>query len=873
MIQEDAKLSARCRELADLTAEASAWATDNRDTVRGEYNGLQRELRRAGRLFRTCAEAAARKMCVGVFGPSQAGKSYLISALARDDKGALMADFSGETHDFISEINPEGGKESTGLVTRFTTEHGNAAPAGYPVRVQLLSETDLVKILANTYYADCEHRNPPNPEAIHEALSKLEKLTGTGPVPQGATLDDLEDLREYLDKDFRGKARVQELERCFWTRALDMGPRLDLPARIRLYALLWDEVAPFTALLGLLLEALHGLGCPAQAFAPMSALIPRDASIIDVALLKGLGGVASADTLELTTAAGTRSTLPRSVVTALTAELTIVMHQSPDPLFNYTDLLDFPGYRSRFQLDDVRRELEKPDILKDLFLRGKVAYLFQRYCARRELTSMLLCIGPSNQEVQDLPGVINEWVTATHGKTPERRADKKSALYFVLSKFDMEFEQKKGAPSVETRWDTRLHTSLLDFFGKQHDWPRLWNGSHAFNNLFLLRNPNFRFDAVLSYDQNGLEQGVRPDQQNYVNALESAFMHSALVKEHFENPRESWDAAMRLNDGGISLIREKLQPLCDPAIKRAQISTNLAEQQELLLNRLKPFWKSDDREELRARKTELFDELLQHLAVIIDGQIFGEFLFSLGLQDQDLVKLYREAERQAMQSGATANMSASPRVSISALLKHVRGSEAPAPQKCHKDAAAVYAELIEGHWLQLLHALADDPALQARYALPGKAFADLVNEFTLAAERLRLRETLEEKLRLASNYANMDRDRLLWKQASLAASHYNAFVTWLGMNPRELTAAERTTHVDGQSIVLFDPPPPVNGVPQLDTQPTAQETRWCGDWLLALMRLIMDNVNFDGEQNINVEQNTRVGHIIRGMAPQQDSAQ
>ena len=40
-------------------------------------------------------QAARRKMCVGVFGPSQSGKSYLISALARDAKGSLLADFGG----------------------------------------------------------------------------------------------------------------------------------------------------------------------------------------------------------------------------------------------------------------------------------------------------------------------------------------------------------------------------------------------------------------------------------------------------------------------------------------------------------------------------------------------------------------------------------------------------------------------------------------------------------------------------------------------------------------------------------------------------------------------------------------------------------
>ena len=85
----------QCSALIDDAARASAWLNDNRALAGGEFDGLQADLRRAARFFGKCRTAAARKMCVGVFGPSQAGKSYLISALARDADGALMADFAG----------------------------------------------------------------------------------------------------------------------------------------------------------------------------------------------------------------------------------------------------------------------------------------------------------------------------------------------------------------------------------------------------------------------------------------------------------------------------------------------------------------------------------------------------------------------------------------------------------------------------------------------------------------------------------------------------------------------------------------------------------------------------------------------------------
>ena len=279
----------QCSALIDDAARASAWLNDNRALAGGEFDGLQADLRRAARFFGKCRTAAARKMCVGVFGPSQAGKSYLISALARDADGALMADFAGTSHDFLGEINPEGGKESTGLVTRFTLTR-EATPPGFPVRVRLLTETDLVRILANTYYADCEHRDAPDGKAIAAKLAELEKEANRAPAQTAPApgVDDFEELWEYLENNFQAKPRVQELRRNYRDRAPAIGPRLSLDGRIRLYSLIWNETPAFTRVLRRLAEALEALGFPDAAYCPLAVLIPREHSIIDVAALAAL---------------------------------------------------------------------------------------------------------------------------------------------------------------------------------------------------------------------------------------------------------------------------------------------------------------------------------------------------------------------------------------------------------------------------------------------------------------------------------------------------------------------------------------------------------------------------------------------------------
>ena len=52
---------------------------------------------------------------------------------------------------------PGGRAQITGLVTRFSLKPGSEVAPAAPVQMQLLSQTDLVKILGNTYYADCDH--------------------------------------------------------------------------------------------------------------------------------------------------------------------------------------------------------------------------------------------------------------------------------------------------------------------------------------------------------------------------------------------------------------------------------------------------------------------------------------------------------------------------------------------------------------------------------------------------------------------------------------------------------------------------------------------------------------------------------------------
>lgn len=886
MLPEDEALAARCQTVGQALQTALTWVSDNGERIGQASVGLQRDLRKSRLLAQSLETAARRKMGVSVFGPSQAGKSYLVSALARPGLKPLLANFASQPVDFIREINPEGGRESTGLVTRFTLDRSTEATPDYPVELRLLTQNDLVKIIGNTYYADCRHDDWPDPEpdAILQRLAELAPCARPNAIDPLRD-DDLYDLEDYFWRSFRGAGRIKVLKNTpFWSQAADLAPRLPPTDRARLLALLWGDVEPFTQLYLRLYHALKSLDFAPVARCPLTALIPRERSIIDVQMLRSLG-MDGGDRVTVLT--GTRPVeLPRAEVTALTAELKIVLEHPPAGLdgaaygfFQHTDLLDFPGARSREQIRDLPEYLSRPDALSGFFLRGKVAYLFERYCAEQELTAMLLCIGPGNQEVRGLPDLVNDWITATHGATAEARAGHPASLFLMLTKFDMEFEQKAGASEDPAqRWSIRLSSSLLDFFGKQHDWPRCWDPQGGFRNVFWLRNPHFKQKAIFDYDGDR-ERQVRDAEQAYVASLRAGFLHNPDVRRHFADPARAWDAALRLNDGGVSYLVEQLSPVCQPELKRRQVTRRLGDLARAAAGRLRSYYVSDDLDAERAKKRQLGKALARKLVNCAANQRFGDFLWSLYVSDESLYDVYLQIERQP---GAPLVEQARPeselmgaQVNAADLLGLFSDDEPDAPPPASEafhppprlmmDAAARYASEVIAHWLDQLRELSGESASQNYFSLTAEEFSALVHELATGAERLDLRQRIAASVRDASHFHNIHREKLAWKQAALAAALLNTYISSLGFDPQGDSARRPMITVAGRQRPLFAPRQPFTGYPPLGPKPLPYDQDFYADWLYALTLLIEGNVAGAIATEADREQNRRLGQALAAL--------
>lgn len=604
------------------------------------------------------------------------------------------------------------------------------------------------------------------------------------------------------------------------------------------------------------------LGFAEDAFCALDALTPAVTGILNVETLAELGA-ANADVIEIS-AGGKTISMPRAVVTALAAELRMTMKEAPWPFFDHTDLLDFPGYRSRTptNLTNYLREAGG-DALKELFLRGKVDYLFQRYTAEQELTSMLLCLRPSNLEVATLPAVIEEWIGATHGSSPAARQGRPQLLFFVLTMFDQHLSETVVTEDVDPglRFQARLEASLLKPFAKMaNSWPRRWTPEEPFKNCFWIRNPNYKAEGVIQYEGRR-EVRVLPLKVERIAELRAAHARAPEVIEHFRDPDRAFDEVMRLNDGGVSYLAAALEQVCKPGMKEAQARNRMSDLKKRMFDTLAPHYVPTDSERRVAERTVVADTVLDDFAECIQRQTFGTFLRGICVDRGDLVEAFYEArlsgalsESRAGPAGETKPVAPSEQEPLSVIIKR-RGKPELQPSVPPINTAAVssgpraarYGGLARAAmqlWSKSVHGVCDDLAFAEATGVPPKALKEIATEVLSTARR----KGLETSLRVAITDATHieTTEQAAAKATIIAERLINRFVSTLGVDQ-----AARNTHFDASGI---------------GEQPTDFRQEFSLMWLQSFSDQTIENARSSDGLILDPEQNAKLGEILTGLS-------
>jgi len=866
----------------------------NAPRLDNEADHLILKMRRIRNLARRLGAVSALPMTVGFFGLSQAGKSYLISTLAAGANGKLETDLGGQRLDFLTHVNPPGGgKEATGLVTRFSrTAH--AGPAEFPIELKLFGEVEVAKILANSFFNDFnteKFQYEYNDASVRQLLKDLTRRKQHQPVP-GVSADDVVDLWDYLQDRFPGS--LKQLNGHYWPTAVELAPFLPVEDRAKLFTILWGEIPELTDTyqsFGQTLASLHHAG---KVYAPLDALVnttPQGGlsqadSIMNVDMLERLGKATDKNVTvqpSIDDELQPPVTLSLAQLAALTAEMVFPLaEKTREPLFEEVDLLDFPGYRGRLSvetLDDVRRAVKSDDAnpVAQLILRGKVAYLFERYTDSQEMNVLIVCT-PSNKQsdVTSVGPVLTEWIARTQGSTPEIRARRQSGLLWAITMFDMRIGNSldMGEDLLQLAWGNNgmMKMAMLERFG-QYAWMQEWVPGKPFNNTFLVRKPRMKV-AFLDLED-GEEKAVNATLAPQLELMRRTFASDETVREHVHEPAAAWDAMMTLNDGGMGSVTGYLQNVARREFKLERIREQMDDLvHDLVENRLGPWFLAEGAGEMEKKKkiAQQIVDALKPRALLL-----GEFLHQLQLPDDLLRTLYLRADdepvsEQAAQTGGAEEPAAALNlggdlISLGDDLDLFGSSDAPVTRS-EKTAPSLsggsdarFAQAVLREWINHLRNIAEDQRLMAFLGFPKVAVEALVDELITAANRLNLQSLLLNTI-VSTEQVGTKREQLVDRQVLTARTVLADFIAWLGFI--DVPLVDRPDSIANKGAKLFEPPRmvPPGTLPKLPAQPINHTGIYLFDWLVGLSKIAMGNAGHSAGREITPEQNADLGHII-----------
>lgn len=599
------------------------------------------------------------KPVMAVFGGSQVGKSYLIKNLLSWNGQPFIIKNQGDEYDFLQDINPPGvGAESTGVVTRFTIDD-NLKFADFPIQIKLLSAKDLLIIVLDSFFLDLKKIKQYNStKEINAHLEVLEQ-NYQGEVQQYLTDFDILEIKDYFENHLSKHTILFEglRETKFFERVGTIINGYTPNQWGNVFNILWLNNTHLNQLFTLLIESLAKLDFDKSAYIRFNEVLRGGGEILDVQRLKELK--TSTKITDVKRENGQTISILQSLITALTAELIFTVPKElvdEKPFLNNSDLLDFPGARSRLavEIEDIDEQ-----IIPDMLLRGKVSYLFNKYSDDFSINNLLFCTNDKQLDVNEIPSLLFNWISKNIG---ENKIERSNALQkanvpplFVIFtffnnqlKFDTtnDIHYKEDQSSLNYKWDTRFNRFFKNEIVTQtKDWDVEWTMmNHYFQNFYVLRDFKYSTDTYEGFELTGTETGIREERKEYLDVLKNSFVQFDFVQKHFNQPELYWDEATSINFDGSKRIIINLNEVSNNYSKTNYYLNKLNEITLDLKSFLKQFIYSDDIAEIRANSMKNVNSLQFTFNTILtkDPNSFNNFLNILAVDTVDIYNLLNE---------------------------------------------------------------------------------------------------------------------------------------------------------------------------------------------------------------------------------------
>ena len=582
--------------------DALEWVKKNRPN---DYAQKFLQLVENRKVLKLVAAAEEDNPGIAVFGKSQVGKLYLVSSLLQDNDGTpFMVETDDTRYDFLYDINPQSAEGDTAVMIRFSSFSKNieAYNVKLPVLVKTLSLRDLVLIISVSYYDNVMDINVKGEDEIKELCKSLEDKYSNSAVQtrQIITADDVLIMNDYFKRHINNAQSFWKTS--FFTRLALIIENIPAEDYVSVFANLWHNEPNFTMLFKHMYGVLQRIDFAHEVYLPIESVLHggiHENTIMSVQCLNQLfcqnssyktdvyvkedddyriviEGISKSDICAVCAEVvfrlgdsfvqGSRSYCFDEIPASSSSRMN---HNKIElSVFEKNDLLYFLCARPCLLM--CSSMLSEKRSLLNCLLRGKVAYLFNKYNEEMRINILLFCHHNNDNDVTYLYKLLEDWVNKNVGSTPQERANKleltgKSPLFFISTMLNRDMILYPGemptSRAASYRWFNRFEAiaNRQVFQATDNSWVKNWTASgEDFRNAYVLRDYKFSKDLYDGFHTTHRETSMLM-QPDFYEILRNEFIESQYVRQRFTDPEVAWDAAATRNNDGSLYIMENLQ--------------------------------------------------------------------------------------------------------------------------------------------------------------------------------------------------------------------------------------------------------------------------------------------------------------------------
>ncbi len=748
-MRPEQKIILSCRQTGERAERLLDWIDQSRLMLKAQARSLRTEVQAISSALLAVVEAVEKPPAAGLLGAWGTDRSSIVGAMMTRAAADAPVDMSRVVldRDRIQAAIPSDAGGGAAAIFRLVSAARVESPFRFPVRVSLLSQLDLVKIIAGAYLVHVPPRRQRRilPDAIAHRLS-----TKTDDVGQqafsGMSRRDIDGLRDTLHTAAPASPGLRELDAAgYWATIGGLIPHLPDQVRRQVLALLWAEDPALTALFNRLSDAIELLGFSGEAFTGIEALLSRDpetgqmvrhpTSVAAASTL--LGSETRTDqTVRISSRNGRATDVERSTLAALADEIWLPVAPETLSLLETADLLVLPapapvmlwppphGRDVPLDARAVGAHLSASEA-EEVFAARKASYLAERTVQLHGLTSLTVAVNrqlsPEACTIDAETSIlVSTWVERTQGATAQQRELRRTGLSILVAPGDTPRGRRPqgGRPTDQTTpsIDADIVSEVL---AGNVEWVSDWTPHRPFRNVFTwnppassqLETPVHRFETHPPTDLRAVE--------TMGEAAEILALGRAQSADHARSPT----AAESGSTADIALLLQWITQATTTTLHHQQLSAQLTELRRALSARFLRLHISNDPLSVVEWRRQIANVTRNRLDHALQKGGFARLLGAMTFTERDALAVIARIKIEDPRATATR-------------IPDLRSIE---PQRI--------VEVGLETWIEAMRQVAREPSLMRAVHIPGALVAHMVDELVLGALRIGLQERLTEAVR------------------------------------------------------------------------------------------------------------------------------